>query len=114
MSESVVLQRTAIVQRGRRLEFFTIAWNAVEGLVATVTGLVAGSVSLMGFGVDSYIEVASGSALLWRMSVDANESNRERNEKRALRIVGICFLALATYISYESALDLWSLLPRDS
>src|SRR5215472_1765440 len=107
MSESVALQRTAIVQRGRRLEFFTIAWNTVEGLVAVASGVIAGSVSLVGFGVDSFIEVASGSALLWRMSVDSNERDRERNEKRALRIVGICFLLLAAYIGYESASDLW-------
>jgi len=107
MSESVALQRTAIVQRGRRLEFFTIAWNTVEGLVAVVSGLVAGSVSLVGFGVDSFIEVASGFALLWRMAVDSNERDREKNEKRALRIVGTCFLLLAAYIGYESASDLW-------
>src|SRR6266699_747193 len=106
MSESTGLNRTQSVLRGRRLEWFTIVWNAMEGLVAVVSGLIAGSISLVGFGMDSFIEVTSGSVLLWRMSVDANEADRERNEKRALKVVGICFLALAAYIAYESVTDL--------
>jgi hypothetical protein len=86
MSETALLERTAIVRRGRRLEYFTIAWNAFEGLVAVVAGAVAGSISLVGFGIDSFIEVTSGSVLLWRTSVDAEKHRRELNERRALRI----------------------------
>jgi divalent metal cation (Fe/Co/Zn/Cd) transporter len=108
MAETAVLKRTAVVLRGRRLEYFTIGWNALEGLVAVVAGAIAGSISLVGFGIDSFIEVTSGSVLLWRMSVDAEVHRRELNERRALRIVGVCFLLLAAYIAYESALDLWS------
>ena len=108
MAETTVLERTAVVLRGRRLEYFTIAWNALEGLVAVVAGAIAGSISLVGFGIDSCIEVTSGSVLLWRMSVDAEVHRRELNERRALGIVGVCFLLLAAYIAYESALDLWS------
>ena len=108
MGEIVVLDRRELVRHGRRLEYFTIAWNTVEGLVAVAAGLIAGSISLVGFGIDSFIEVTSGSVLLWRMSVDARVRDRERNEKRALKVVGICFLALAAYIAYESATDLWS------
>src|SRR6266571_7498866 len=108
MSGTAVLERAAVVRRGRRLEHFTIGWNALEGLVAVVAGVVAGSISLVGFGIDSFIEVTSGSVLLWRMSVDAEVHQRERNEKRALKVVGVCFLALAAYIAYESVLDLWS------
>ena len=108
MAETTVLERTAVVLRGRRLEYFTIGWNALEGLVAVVAGAIAGSISLVGFGIDSFIEVTSGSVLLWRMSVDAEVQRRELNERRALRIVGVCFLLLAGYIAYESALDLWS------
>jgi hypothetical protein len=106
MSESAVPSRTRIVRQGRRLEYFTIAWNAFEGLVAVVAGAIAGSISLVGFGIDSFIEVTSGSVLLWRMSVDAEVHRRELNERRALRIVGVCFLLLAAYIGYESVLDL--------
>ena len=106
--QSTILERPAVVRRGRRLEYFTIAWNTLEGLVAVVAGAIAGSISLVGFGIDSFIEVTSGSVLLWRMSVDAEVHRRELNEKRALRIVGACFLLLAAYIAYESVLDLWS------
>jgi len=107
MVENVALDRTAVVRRGQRLEYFTIAWNAFEGIVAIGAGLFAGSISLVGFGIDSFIEVTSGSVLLWRMSVDANVRDRTRNEKRALRIVGLCFLLLAVYIAFESGSDLW-------
>ncbi|ERR1035438_9966260 len=108
MSEAAALARGAFLRRGRRLEYFTVGWNAVEGGVAVVAGLVAGSIALVGFGLDSFIEVTSGLTLLWRMSVDADEHRREFNEKRALRIVGTCFLLLAAYIVYESASDFWS------
>jgi divalent metal cation (Fe/Co/Zn/Cd) transporter len=89
------------------LEYFTIAWNTLEGLVALIAGAIAGSISLVGFGIDSFIEVTSGTALLWRMTVDADVESRERNEKLSLRIVGICFIALATYVLYESISDLF-------
>jgi hypothetical protein len=108
MAEIAVLERTAVVRHGRRLEYFTIAWNALEGLVAVVAGEIAGSISLVGFGIDSFIEVTSGSVLLWRMSVDAEVQRREVNERRALRIVGVSFLLLAAYIACESVLDPWS------
>jgi divalent metal cation (Fe/Co/Zn/Cd) transporter len=108
MSETATLERKAVVRRGRQLEYFTVAWNSIEGLVAVITGVIAGSISLVGFGIDSFIEVTSGSVLLWRMSVDADVHGRERNEKRALRVVGGCFLLLSAYIAYESATDLWS------
>jgi len=105
-SMAEVLDRREIAQRGKRLEYFTIAWNSLEGLVAVVAGAIAGSISLIGFGVDSFIEVTSGAALLWRMSADADEQKRERAERLALRIVGACFVALAVYIAYEAATDL--------
>jgi len=104
----LALNRQAFARRGRQLEYFTIAWNTLEGLVAVIFGAMAGSVSLVGFGIDSFIEVTSGSTLLWRMTVDADEEKRERNEKLSLRIVGVCFLALAVYVAYESASDLLS------
>jgi divalent metal cation (Fe/Co/Zn/Cd) transporter len=104
----VALNRQAIVERGKRLEYFTIAWNSLEGLVAVVAGAIAASISLVGFGVDSLIEVTSGAALLWRMAVDAEEQTRGRNERLSLRIVGVCFLALSAYIAYESVADLMS------
>src|SRR6185369_4600171 len=98
----VALNRQAAAERGKRLECFTIAWNSLEGLVAIIAGAIAGSISLVGFGIDSFIEVTSGAALLWRMTVDAEVHERERIEKRALRIVGLCFIGLSVYIAYES------------
>jgi divalent metal cation (Fe/Co/Zn/Cd) transporter len=98
--------REAAAHRGRRLEYFTIVWNSLEGLIAVAAGIVAGSISLVGFGMDSFIEVTSGATLLWRMSVDADVESRERNEKLSLRIVGGCFVALAVYVAYESVSDL--------
>jgi divalent metal cation (Fe/Co/Zn/Cd) transporter len=108
MNQSAVLARGLAVRRGRRLEYFTVGWNALEGLTAVIAGAFAGSISLVGFGIDSFIEVTSGAVLLWRMSVDSDIHRREQNEKRALQIVGGCFLGLASYIAYESATDLWS------
>ena len=96
------LDRQAVARRGKHLEYFTIAWNSLEGLVAVVAGALAGSISLLGFGIDSFIEVTSGTVLLWRMAVDADVRKREQNEKLSLRIVGVCFLALAVYVAYES------------
>lgn len=97
--------RREIARRGQRLEYFTIGWNVVEGLVAVVAGAFAGSISLIGFGVDSFIEVTSGAALLWRMQGDWDAGRRVRREAATLRIVGICFIALAVYIAAEAATD---------
>jgi len=102
----IALDRQAVARRGKQLEYFTIAWNSLEGLVALVAGALAGSISLVGFGIDSFIEVTSGGVLLWRMSIDADVQKRERREKLSLRIVGVCFLALAAYVGYESISDL--------
>jgi divalent metal cation (Fe/Co/Zn/Cd) transporter len=105
---AVVVDRQAVARRGRQLEYFTIAWNSLEGLIALVAGALAGSISLVGFGIDSFMEVTSGGVLLWRMSVDADVRKRERREKLSLRIVGVCFLALAAFVGYESIFDLIS------
>ena len=106
MAKTITTERAWFVRRGRRLEYFTIAWNCLEGAVAVVAGFLAGSISLIGFGIDSFIEVTSGATLLWRMNVDLDVHQRERHERLALRIVGICFVALAAYIGYESVAGL--------
>ena len=86
-----------LLRRGRRLEYFTIACNSLEAVVALVAGFLAGSIALVGFGFDSLIEVTSGGALLWRLH------HGERAERLALRLVGSCFVVLAVYVAYESA-----------
>ena len=94
--------RTNLVRRGLNLEYLTIAYNSLEGLIAIVAGFIAGSIALVGFGFDSVIEVTSGAALLWRLHADIDEEWRERVEAVTLRIVGVCFLALALYVGYEA------------
>jgi cation diffusion facilitator family transporter len=109
------LNRTQQVSKGRKLEYFTIVYNSLEGLIAVVAGLMAGSIALVGFGFDSLIEVTSGAALLWRLHSDADESGRERMEVITLRIVGVLFLLLGAYVSYDSIKSLiWREQPHES
>ena len=95
-------RREDYLRRGRRLEYFTVAYNSLEGVCSIVAGLIAGSVSLVGFGMDSIIEVASGAALIWRLQQDFDVRRHEQVERTALRIVGLCFIALAVYVLYQS------------
>jgi len=88
-----------------RLEYFTIAWNALEALVAILFGYLAGSIALVGFGFDSIIEVTSGATLLWRLRQRGDLESEA--ESKALHIVGLTFFLLAAYVSYESIADLW-------
>lgn len=105
----------AAVRRGRRLEYITLAWNSVEGVAALVAGFFAGSIALVGFGLDSVIEMSSGAALLWRLGAEADPQRGERAEHRAHRIVGICFLALAVYVAFDSITALLRReMPRES
>ena len=94
--------RASLVKRGRHLEYFTIGYNSLEGLIAVFAGLIAGSVALVGFGFDSLIEVTSGAVLLWRLRADLDEARRERVEAISLRLVGVCFMILAAYVTYDS------------
>lgn len=73
-------EREALTRHGRLLEYFTIGWNSLESLIAIGAGLAAGSIALVGFGLDSVIGVSSGAALLWRLHMDApgNLSPRPR------------------------------------
>jgi len=100
--------REQYIRTGRNLEFLTIGWNSLEAIIGIVAGLIAGSIALVGFGLDSVIEVSSGVALLWRLSLDANAARREELEARTLKIVGVTFFALATYVTYEALSALWS------
>lgn len=94
--------RRGLIRKGQKLEIFTITWNFLEGLIAIVSGVTAGSIALVGFGFDSGIEVLSGVVLLVRLSLDVHEERRETIEKISLRLVGISFLFLAAYVTYDS------------
>jgi divalent metal cation (Fe/Co/Zn/Cd) transporter len=106
-SAPAAIERTALVARGRRLEYFTIAWNGIEAAIALVSGLVAGSVALVGFGLDSVIETISAGILLWRLRAEDDSLRRELRERTAHRLVGACFLLLAVYVAVESLRALW-------
>ena len=94
------------VRRGLRLEYLTVGWNVVEGVVAVGAGLAAGSIALIGFGVDSLVETVSGTILIWRLAAerraDRNDEALQSAEERAERFVGFAFLILAAYVAFES------------
>jgi divalent metal cation (Fe/Co/Zn/Cd) transporter len=105
--------RAETAKLGERLQYATIAWNSAECIVALAAGVVAGSIALVGFGFDSAIEVTSSVAALWRLRSDRDEAARETAERRTLRVIGLCFLGLATYVACGAARDLLTRQPPD-
>jgi len=101
----------ALIRRGRYLEYFTVGYSSLEGLVAVGAGLIAGSIALIGFGVDSFIEIISGVTLIWRLRADLDEERRERVEEISLRLVGVCLIVLALYVIKDSV---WSLFKHEA
>ena len=102
----LALDRAELLRRGRWLEIFTIGYNSLEGLIAVGVGIYAGSIALVGFGFDSFIEVISGATLLWRLNTKRDHADAERAERIALKIVGISFILLAAYVLFDSAKSL--------
>jgi divalent metal cation (Fe/Co/Zn/Cd) transporter len=107
ITSATISDRTALVARGRRLEYLTIAWNTFEAAVALGSGIAAGSIALVGFGLDSVIETLSAAILLWRFRRDDHAAQREAAERTARRLVGAGFLLLAAYVASESIRSLW-------
>ncbi len=102
--------RASWVQRALWLVVATMAYNAIEAVVALASGVAADSIALVGFGLDSVIEMAAAAVLLWRLRVEhrgADPEEVERSEQRVLRFVGGTFLALGGYIAYQGATALW-------
>jgi divalent metal cation (Fe/Co/Zn/Cd) transporter len=98
--------RNQQLQRGILLEYLTVAWNVVEGIVAIGSGAVSGSIALVGFGIDSFIETSSGGILLWRLRAEHRGLDEKRVERKALKLVGVSFMLLAAYVAFESAKSL--------
>lgn len=97
------LSRPALVRRGRLLAWFTIVWNALEGLIGIGAGIAAGSIALIGFGVDSYVEVFAGAVILWRLSKERlGREPSEAAERRATRLIAVTFFILAAGVGVES------------
>jgi divalent metal cation (Fe/Co/Zn/Cd) transporter len=101
-----VLDRPRALRRAKTLNAFTIAWNAAEGVVAVSAGVLAGSVSLVGFGLDSGIEVSAALILAWRLRRERAGVCSQETDRRAQRLVAVSFAALAGYVGYESVSDL--------
>jgi Co/Zn/Cd efflux system component len=110
LTEAVALERRReLHRRALWLEYFTVGWNVIEGVVAIGAGLVAGSVALVGFGVDSSIEVISALGLLWRLrkaGPEATVAEESGAERRALYVVAATFFLLAAYIAFEAVTSL--------
>lgn len=102
MTSSTLPSREAAVRRGQWLTWATIGYNSLEAVLAIGAGLLAGSVALVGFGLDSVIELSSSAAGLWRLRADASPPHRERAERLALRFIGICFLLLAAWVLVDA------------
>jgi divalent metal cation (Fe/Co/Zn/Cd) transporter len=96
----------AALRRARRLNAATIGWNVVEGVVAVAAGIVAGSVSLVGFGVDSGIEVSAALILGWRLLQERKGGCMQQSDRRATRAIAVSFVLLGLYVGVESLRDL--------
>lgn len=109
MASSAVEVRQYAIRRGRRLEYVTIVWNSLEALASIVAGVIAGSIALVGFGLDSVIETSSGAAMLWRLRHrnERDAESRERAERIALKVIGVSFLALGVYVALDAAHTIW-------
>jgi divalent metal cation (Fe/Co/Zn/Cd) transporter len=99
---SSALTRDQAVRRARGLNRLTIGYNVVEGVIALAAGVVAGSISLIGFGLDSGVEVSTSLVLAWRLSRERDDGCRQDDDRRATRLIAVCFGALAVWVGYEA------------
>ena len=100
-------ERSRDLARGLRLEYFSLAYNAFEAFVGIAAGLVAGSVALIGFGLDSVVEASSALILVWRLRTESTGMRTEEEaEARATRLVAVAFLALALYVGVNAVVEL--------
>lgn len=97
-------QRARLGRRAQLLAGASVTYNLVEAVVAITAGVVAGSVALVGFGLDSVVEVSSGLIILWQFRHRLPESR----ERQALRLMAVSFMALAAYVGFESVRTLLS------
>lgn len=110
---STTTLREALVRRGLVLNYATLGYNSLEGLIAIGAGMAAGSIALIGFGLDSLIEVSASLAGLFRLYRDRDEHHRERAEQVTLRFIGVLFLALAAYVAADAVRALHSRIAPD-
>ncbi|MDE0139063.1 MAG: cation transporter [bacterium] len=104
-------ERKSLLGRAVRLEWLTVGWNAVEGVIAVAAALAAGSVALLGFGIDSFVETVSGVVILWRLGAErrAKDAARiDRVEGIARRGVALSLWLLALYVAADATVALAS------
>ena len=104
------VERSSLLRRGLQLELLTVGWNTVEALVSIIAAVAAGSVALLGFGIDSVVETTSGAILIWRLLAERRARDREAIERldhRARRLVGLSLFLLAAYVAFDAARSLW-------
>ncbi|HVE62717.1 MAG TPA: cation transporter [Mycobacteriales bacterium] len=99
---AIVLDRAGAVRRARLLNRATIGWNVAEGAIAVSAGVAAGSVSLVGFGIDSGVEVSAALALAWRLRRERRDGCTQDDDRRATRLIAVALAGLATYVAVES------------
>ncbi len=118
LSDLAVDHRASSIRHALRLEWLTIGWNVVEGVVAVAAAVVAGSVALLGFGIDSFVESASGAVLVWRLLAERrgmDPEDVEHLDAKAHKLVGATLFLLAAYIGIDAAVTLWNReMPRPS
>ncbi|MBK9258214.1 MAG: cation transporter [Polyangiaceae bacterium] len=103
-------ERTGVVRRALRLEYLTVGWNIVEGVIAVSAAVAAGSVALLGFGIDSFVESTSGGVLIWRLKAERSGMDSEaieRLDRRAHKLVALTLFVLAAYIVIDAGKTLW-------
>jgi divalent metal cation (Fe/Co/Zn/Cd) transporter len=93
--------RETAVRRVRLYNNLTIGWNVVEGVVAIAAGVVAGSISLIGFGLDSGVEVSTSIVLAWRLAQERRGGCMTEHDRRATKAIALCFAMLAGYVAVE-------------
>lgn len=108
MSLNKNISTDRLYQKGRRLEYFTIGYNILEAAASILFGSIAGSIALIGFGLDSIVESLSGLVLIWRLRQHGrvSEAAEEKLEKRAVRLVAATFFILGAYVSFQSVKNL--------
>jgi divalent metal cation (Fe/Co/Zn/Cd) transporter len=99
------------LQHALRLEYLTVGWNVVEGVIAVAAALAAGSVALLGFGIDSFVETASALILIWRLAAERRAEDLraiEDLDRRARRLVAASLFALAAWVTFDATHSLWA------
>ena len=105
-------ERAAQLTRALRLEYLTVGWNVIEGVIAVTAALRAASVALLGFGIDSFVESASGLVMVWRLRAERrggmDDAQLDAMERRATKLIALSLFALAAYVAFDAVHTLWA------